>query len=221
LSVLAEEPADKLFEKLQARPIASRAGLSTGAFYHHFLGPDEFIEALLHHSLECSPNPELTVAMPEFEARTRDGASFVEAFLAMTERMIEFNRTDATFKLMLAVAAKAPQDRQIRDRLHGMYAAAGADVAAYCDAVRELLGREWRPPFTPDDLATAFLAIFEGLGLRQSVDPDAVPPQRFGLLLMSMIDLMSRPAGTSEDINSWLTARAPQWASDAPFGVQA
>jgi AcrR family transcriptional regulator len=219
LSVLAEQPTDKLFEKLQARPIATRAGLSTGAFYHHFLGPDEFIEALLHHSLDHEQNREMAIGMPEFEKRARDGASFVEAFLAMTERMIEFNRTDATFKLMLAVAAKSPNDRLIRERLRGMYTMVGAEIAGYCDAVRELLALEWRPPFTADDLATAFLASFEGLGLRQSVDPDAVPPHRFGLLLLSIIDLMTRPAGAAEDLDSWLAARAPEWALEAPFGV--
>src|SRR5260370_37596475 len=88
LAALAEEPVDKLFERLQARPIATRAGLSTGAFYLHFLGPDEFIEALLHHSLNFETNREMEVLMPEFEARAREGASFVEAFLAGTERII-------------------------------------------------------------------------------------------------------------------------------------
>jgi AcrR family transcriptional regulator len=221
LSVLGEQPTDKLFEKLQARPIAARAGLSTGAFYHHFVGPDEYIEALLHHSLERRPNPELAVSMPEFEARARDGASFVEAFLPMTDRMLEFNRSDPTFKLMLAVAAKAPRDREIRDRLKSMYAVATAEVADYCDLTRELLGREWRPPFTKQDLADAFLAMYEGLGLRQSVDPEAVPPERFGLLLLTIIELMSRPTGSSEDVNSWLEEKAPSWAAQAPFEAQA
>jgi hypothetical protein len=86
-------------------------------------------------------------------------------------------------------------------------------------SLRKLLGREWRPPLTKHDLADAFLAMYERLGLRQSVDSEAVPRERFGLLLLTIIELMSRPAGSPDDVNSWLDEKAPRWAGEAPFGA--
>jgi AcrR family transcriptional regulator len=81
LGALHEEPADRLFERLEPRAVSARAGVTTGAFYHHFDGQDAYIEALLRHSFATEKNRPFAVGSTDFERRVSEGASFAEAFI--------------------------------------------------------------------------------------------------------------------------------------------
>jgi hypothetical protein len=104
-----------------------------------------------------------------FEAKLAEGMPFVGAFLAATASALAFQREDPTFPLLLAVAAKARHDTSVRATLAAMYDRVEQETGAYYQLIMAILGRELRPPFTLTDLAGSFVAIYEGLALRQNV----------------------------------------------------
>jgi len=211
LTLLTDEPADHLFERLEAQAISVRAGVTTGSFYHHFASQDGFIGSLLEYALAKKTNPPFAQAVAVFEERLTAGATFLDAIMASSARLMEWQQTNPTFPLQMAVWAKSGRDPTMARRLDRMYRLVEDETVEYYQAIVNLLGREMRPPFTLRDLATTFIAVFEGLSVRRAVSPAAVPPQRLGALLVPIIGMMTRPTHAGDDVAAWLEANAPRW----------
>jgi AcrR family transcriptional regulator len=211
LAALQEESADRLFERLEARPISSRAAVSTGAFYHHFDGQDGYIEALLEHALANRINPPFAKATEAFMEVAGAGGSFAEAFVAATDRALHYQESNLTFILQMAVWAKTHRNRQMTQRLDRMYRLVEQEMATYFAGMLTVLGREMRPPFTLADVANAFITVFEGATLRRAVSPAAVPDGRLGTLLLPIVTLMTRSADEHADASAWLSLHQPRW----------
>jgi AcrR family transcriptional regulator len=202
-----------LFDRLQSRAVASRAGVTTGAFYHHFAGPDEYVEALLHFATTQDPSPEFASALAGYEPAVEAGASFLEAVVAAGAGIMEFQTDSNTFALALAVWARMRGDRGARRLLDNMHRVAVNETSTYYEGVLVALGRELRPPFTMEDLARTLIALLEGLAIQRAVKPEAIPVERLGQLFVPLIVLMTRPLGETASADQWLTENAPTWAS--------
>jgi AcrR family transcriptional regulator len=209
--LLRDAPSEQLFDLLDARPVTSRAGLSTGAFYHHFAGPDEFAEALLEHALAKDPNPPFREAVRAFEAAIADGEEFVPAMLAAAARMLAWQDQNATFALQLLVWAKNHRDARMQARLARMYQLVEDQQNAYYEGILQAIGRQTRPPYTLADVSRVFTALFEGLTMRRAVTPALVPPERMGELLVPLILFMTREPGDTRDVPAWLADEGPGW----------
>jgi AcrR family transcriptional regulator len=213
LGMLREEPAERLFEKLQAQAISSRAGVSTGSFYHHFDSQDGYIGSLLEYALANQHNPQFAQAVAVFEQKLTQGASFLDAIMASCARVMEWQQTNVTFSLQMAVWAKSHRDPAMARRLDRMYRMVEDETSEYYEVIMKLVGREMRPPFVVTDLAGTFSAIMEGLSVRRGVSPAAVPDNRFGSLLVSVIAMMTREVGNEGDTRAWLELNSPRWAT--------
>lgn len=213
LNMLREEPSERVFEKLQAQAVSSRAGMTTGSFYHHFSGQDGFVVALLEHALGQHPNPPFAEAVAVFEQRIGTGTTFVEALIEACARAVQWRDADATFTLQMMVWAKCHRDPALARRLDRMYQLIEDETTTYYQAILMVIGREMRPPFTLSDYAGTVMALFEGLSLRRAVTPAAVPLDRMGTLLAAITTLMTRPLEDSTDAAAWLEGNAPRWVT--------
>lgn len=211
LEILREEPAELVFDRLDARSVASRSGVTTGAFYHHFDGADGFVEALLQYSLEAEENPPFAAATPVFEQLIGEGSDFAPAMSAAAAQMMRFQDRNHTFTLQMAVWAKRARSVDISKRLRQMYRKVEDETADYYSGLLAILGREMRPPYEMRDLAGTFIALFEGLSLRRGVDPEATPDHRLGELLPPLILLMTREVGDARTAPEWLTEEGPSF----------
>lgn len=217
LEALREEPAERLFERLQARAVSARAGVSTGAFYHHFDGQDSYVEALLEYSLAKDPNPPFAVGSADFERRVKEGASFAEAFIGGAGEMMRWQESrNATFALQMAVWSRAHRDLEATRRLERMYRQVDEETASYYELMLDPLGIEIRPPFSVVDLASTFSAVFEGLSLRRPVRPSTVPDDRLGMVLLASLALMTRPPDDDRAADEWIHDNAPNWVNEPP-----
>jgi len=216
LTMLRDEPAEHLFERLEAQAISTRAGVTTGSFYHHFANQDGFIGSLLEYALANKTNPPFAQAVAVFEERLAAGATFLDAFMASAARLMEWQQTNPTFPLQMAVWAKSGRDPTMARRLDRMYRLAEDETVEYYEAIVNLLGREMRPPFTLRDLAGTFIAVFEGLSVRRAVSPSAVPQKRLGALLLPIVSMMTRPNDDPDDVGAWLETNVPRWATHNP-----
>jgi AcrR family transcriptional regulator len=211
LTMLREEPAQRVFEKLQAQAVSSRAGVTTGSFYHHFSGQDGYVLALVEHALGQHPNPPFAEAVAVFEQRIGTGVPFVDALIEACARAVEWRDADGTFALQMMVWAKCHRDPVLARRLDRMYQLIEDETTTYYQAILMVVGREMRPPFAVSDFAGTVMALFEGLSLRRAVTPSAVPLDRMGTLLAAIIAFMTRTIGDSTDGPGWLEANAPRW----------
>ncbi len=210
--MLREEPSERLFERLQAQAISSRADVSTGSFYHHFDSQDGYIGSLPEYALANQRNPPFAQAITAFEEQPTVGASFLDAITVSCTRVMDWQQTNATFPLQMAVWAKSHRDPAMAKRLDRMYRLVEDETSKYYEAILNLVGREMRPPFVVADLAGTFTAIFEGLSVRRAVSPAAVPSDRFGNLLVAVITMMTRVVGDEDEAGAWLEANSPRWA---------
>ncbi len=95
---------------------------------------------------------------------------------------------DDISRLQALAWALGQHDESVRASFVALYDDWMRKVTPGIGAVIEGLGRRLRPPWTADLLATALIAVIEGLMTRARVDPDAVPDGLFGELVVGMID---------------------------------
>lgn len=175
-------------------------------------GADGFIGSLLEHALAKDRNPPFAQAVAAFEEQLTAGATFLDALIVSSTRMMKWQETNPTFWLQMAVWAKSHRDVAMARRLDRMHRLVEDETMTYYDAIVQLLGREMRPPYELRDLASTFIALFEGLSVRRAVSPTAVPAERFGNLLVAVITMMTRMVGDGEETGAWLEGNAPRWA---------
>jgi AcrR family transcriptional regulator len=160
LALLREEPTEHLFEVMSARRVIAKASSSTGAFYHHFDGPDSYVDQLLTYSLEQTPVPEHVESSLAFESTLESGAGFDAAILAGGAAALRFADNDITVGLQLLVRAKSSRDPGAKERVRRMYELVNGFLSAYYDTVLERSGRELRPPYSMRDVVTALTALY-------------------------------------------------------------
>jgi AcrR family transcriptional regulator len=217
LLLLRNEPSELLFKQLAPEAIASRAGVSSGAFYHHFDDLDGFSMSLLGHALEQKPNPPFAAAVGGFEKTVAAGGTFLEGLMAGGAATLEYQETNATFALGLMVWARSHRDPQLRACLGRMYSIVQGDMVDYFGLILGALGRRIRPPYTAEQLAAVFIALYEGLTIRRAIDRDLVPLRLLGELLVPVLHLMTCPIDDEQTGPSWLAHNAPSWDA-APAG---
>jgi AcrR family transcriptional regulator len=167
LEAAAKVFAERGYQAASIDEIAAAAGLSKGAVYWNFSSKDELFHALLEERIDrqLEETAEILRSAPTDRPIDPDVANRWEAMLG-GER-----------ELMLL--SQEQWARAVRDpRLRARYAERQArlrDVLA--DGLRARVRRTGAPRFsTPAaDVATAYLALANGLALQRLVDPEGVP----------------------------------------------
>lgn len=172
LDAAARVFAQRGFREASVDEVAAQAGFSKGAVYWHFETKDDLFFALLEERVD-PPIEEMVEllhsAPPEQDMAPEASRRFLE-FLA---------RERQTILLEQEYWMLAARDPELRARLAARDARLRSALAKALDARAAHLGA---PAFkTPsEEVATAFLALINGLTLTKLVDPDAVPDHLLG-----------------------------------------
>jgi AcrR family transcriptional regulator len=129
--------------------------------------------------------PAAETSQDEFEAAVHRFA---------TDQYIEVLDHDIT-RLQELLWALGQDDPVVQARFRQMYADWATCVAAGIEAVAHSLDRRLRPPLTPTLVATALTGMIEGLVIRARVDPEAVPRELFGHIVVSLVRGLTEPIG--------------------------
>lgn len=143
--------------------IAAHAGLSKGAIYYHFAGKRDILVGLFEMWSEQLLRRWETISRESdpLEALSRDA----EAAFASAENLLLLSRG------AMELLSHAARDDQMRGRVAGLYAASRNHISALLsDAQRQGLIGE----IDPDSVATALMAMFEGLFVMKAMDPEGV-----------------------------------------------
>jgi hypothetical protein len=178
--MLFETPAADVLRTLKPVEVARRADppRTTGAFYNIWPAQEDFRRDLLQHllSLERFGADQETLRalaglleQPEFDLD--------ETVRLASTINFEGNKADPAFLLQMALWTRHRSDPEVDERLRRLYAdLVGSAVPTY-QAILERTGLRVKEPFTVELVATALIALSEGLTLRWSVEPEAVPDE--------------------------------------------
>jgi AcrR family transcriptional regulator len=167
--------AERGFERASVDEIAAKAGVSKGTLYWNFKGKDDLFLALLEEQLDR--RVEAVLALTESSPAERD----------MAPQASEWFGSYLSEQRDLVLLAHEYSSRAVRDpELRKIYAERRRHLrdalARALDARAKVLGA---PPFDmpTEEVATAYIALGEGLSFLKLLDPDSVPDHLFGDIL--------------------------------------
>ena len=167
LEAAAKVFAARGYEAASVDEIATAAGLSKGAVYWNFSSKDELFHALLEERIDrqIEETAEILRSAPTDRPVDPEVANRWEAMLGRERDLMLLSQEHW---------ARAARDPELRAR-YAERQARLRDVLA--DGMRTRVRRTGAPRFsTPAaDVATAYLALANGLALQRLVDPEGVP----------------------------------------------
>jgi AcrR family transcriptional regulator len=182
LDAAAKVFADRGYRGATVDAIATEAGLSKGTFYWHFDSKEQLFLALLDERVDRPARAlmEVTRSAPVDKAT----APVVSEGLAKL-----FERERDLVLLLHEYWSAAARDPSLRARYLKRQAALRDTLAA---ALAERHASTGVPLTMPaESLATAFIALAEGLSLEAVQDPDSVSEHLFGEILSLVFDGMA------------------------------
>lgn len=176
--LLLQSPASDPIGALKPSEIARNAEPSrtTGAFYNIWPTFQEFRDELLDYVLSVD---RIEVGEPTVDSATQL-SGLPDVPLAEIIRLagnVNFDGLpdDPGLLLKHALWSRHRTDPHIRQLLAELYAGVRRQMGPMYETVLARTGRRMRAPYTTDLLLVVLAALGEGLHLRWSVDPDAVP----------------------------------------------
>ncbi len=201
-----EQPAAWPLEHVRLTEVAERAGVSVGALYHYWDSQDAYRDDLLDDLF----SPERYPPSPLPGQLVDDDGVVPLAELVRSGAALEFATLRDTPELRLLMAMWAADAPEVDARIAQQYRAVGERWSGFYAEALDAYGLELRPPFTPALMATLITALGEGLAVRATVDPEAVPadlgddPDRpWGLLACAIFALLpglTRPVDGDGDL---------------------
>ena len=155
--------------------VAAAAGLTKGAVYSNFASKDDLVLALMEEHAAARTDAALA-GFPNTGDPQR-------ALVKMAAALVHGMRADAAWHRLLAEyfamsshdAARRVGLRQRRREVRDAVARAVARVSQDLDI---------NLPFAPTEMATVMLALSNGLAVEAAIDPDAVPDDLLGRVLI-------------------------------------
>lgn len=173
--------AERGYQAATVDEIVAKAGLSKGTFYWHFESKEELFATLLEEQIDRPVRAliEVTGSAPA-EGATAPVVSHGLAALFQQQRELVL--------LLHEYWSAAARDEQLRTRYLERQRALRDALA---DALAARHARTGVPLAIPADaLATAFIALAEGLSLEALLDPDSVEEDLLGEILSLVYDGM-------------------------------
>jgi AcrR family transcriptional regulator len=187
LEVAAAVFAERGYRTATVDEIVARAGLSKGTFYWHFDSKDQLFQELLDERIDRPARAlmEVTRSAPAEEATAPVVSRGVAAMLEQEREVV---------LLLHEYWSAAVRDERLRARYIERQKALRETLA---EALAARHARTGVPLGIPAEaLATAFIALAEGLSLEALIDPDSVSAELYGEILALVYDglvLRSQP----------------------------
>jgi AcrR family transcriptional regulator len=164
--------AERGYRAASVDAIAAGAGFSKGAVYWHFDGKEDLFFALLEERVDYPLRVMIDLlrsAPPERDMSVEASDRFVEVMASQRDLVLLENE----------YRSYAIRDPKLRER----YARSRAELRdALAGALEARVRHLGAPPLgvPAQEVATAFLALMNGLALEKLLDPDAVPDHLLG-----------------------------------------
>lgn len=229
--VIDELPLTKAFAGATTAAVARAAGVTTGSFFHHFSGTAEFLDALVLSTLSSTEDLDEQV---EDLIDSLDHIDLLEVLRLSLKDTWEVHRSEASMRRALRLQhllwahhtqalAEAHGDLStVGDVLRAGYRDRHDQALAGWQLLLDRTGRSFIEPFDIDRIAIALTALFEGLLVRQQIDPEAVDDTLFADVSAALATSLTVPRGSRirlADLGQALVER-PQLSPQARSGAR-
>lgn len=206
-----EQPVGWPLEHVRLTEVAQRVGVSVGMLYHYWETQEDYRADLLAELFSPQRYPPTTV--PNLFDTLGQAAAPIDDLIRLGAE-VEFRALCDNPELRLLMATWAADDPAANPKIAAQYDAVAARWASVYETVFDAYGLEIRPPFTYSTMAAMVIALGEGLAVRSTLDPAAVPndlvqdpdgddPRAWGLLgcaFLALLPALSRPKGSHDDL---------------------
>ena len=159
--------------------VAATAGLTKGAVYSNFASKDDLVLALMEEHAAA----RIDAALAGF-AGADDSQ---HALIGLAAALVRGMHADAAWHRLLAeYFAMSSHDAHRREALRRRRREVRDAVARAVAVVTD--GRHVELPFNPAEMATIMLALSNGLAVEADIDPDGVPDDLLGRVLVLIAD---------------------------------
>lgn len=170
VELMLEQPTGTGFSHVRAIEVSRRAGLSHGAFYHHWASQDDFQAELLEHVLSMGRSPNELASFTERMTHVdpEDPAGSIRR--AMNSSFEQANLVP--WRLWVALVAR--NEPAIDEKLADRYRQVSEAFQPSVEAVLRDVGLRPRSPIDAKRLDVLVDSLWEGLSLRRTVAPELV-----------------------------------------------
>lgn len=203
--LIDELPLSKAFAGLTTARIAAAAGVTTGSFFHHFANHAGYVDALVRSTI---PEPvdmsqqvdEMVGALAYMDLLEMLKASLQESWdIGVSEPGL---RRQLRFQMALwanhtkALAEPFDGMERVGDVLRASYRVRQVQAAAGWHRLCDATDRSIAEPFDAERLASVMIALYEGLMIRQQIDPEAVEATMFYEIAATIATALTFPRGS-------------------------
>jgi AcrR family transcriptional regulator len=203
------EPPAVLFSGLTVAALSKAAGVTRSTFYAYWPSTEEYLNDLIDHLADRD-----TADGPAVDNRTLGelntaGPNLVQRFLDGFQSRFDAEVNDPMVLLRLGFLSQAG-DPSTAEHLRAMFRTIENRRGEAFRFLRDAWAREPRPPLDEAQVQTLFSVIHDGLVARHLVDPDAVPAELYGMVVLSLLLVLSRRVDDTRDMSHILDA-ANNW----------
>ncbi len=162
-----------MLDQLKTAEIASRAGLTTGAFFNRWPSRDEFLDEFLDFALSIDRYPGPTQLFEVFaESAGLPLGDLVERLVAVNVAELE---SSPTLYVQVHLWSLSGQRPDVADRLRRLNVELRDRMVPFYDAVLASLGREYRHPFDGPSVSSLLNALTMGFVEQRVVGGEDAP----------------------------------------------
>jgi len=201
IDVWNNDPPAILLGGLSVARVSKAAGVTRSTFYAYWPTSEAYILDLLRHlaaRVQSAP-PGQTVA--DLGERAPISPDMVDRFMLACAQLVEADSDDPAFMLRHALLSKADEP-EFAELLREIYRSHEEHAMASFSASLHEWAREPRPPFTDASVLAVLTALLDGLSIRRSFDPDAVPIETFGRATLAFLMFATRTIDDDRELDA-------------------
>jgi AcrR family transcriptional regulator len=218
-ALVVELPLSRMYAGVTTGAVAERAGVTTGAFFHHFPTAAHFADALVRSFVEEHQDQAETIE------EMVDALEYDDLLTIMRETLMDswqLQTTDpdisAVFRGQMLLYAHhdqplldpTPELPDVGSVLRRTFRIRQEDAARGWNDLLDRTGLTLVEPFTSGRMATALTALSLGLLVRQAVDPGAVDDDLFAEVATTLTAAVTQPRSAGRRRASDVTAPADE-----------
>ena len=195
LALLSAQPAGNVLSHIKAPVVASRAGLTAGAFFHHWSTQAQYVHDLFAYALLLERQRSLA-QNGHHQGPLASATTVRDALAAVTETTMDL-AANPMFDVHLALWACHGKDPLAAKILRDHLDLTGAMYTAGLDDVLANSGVELNGRFTGAELAIVVDSIITGVAMRYAYDPVGTPAHLASDAVRALVTSSTRPRPAS------------------------
>lgn len=198
-SPIGSQVTAKILEQLKAADIASRAEMTTGAFYNRWPNREAFLTDFLDYALSVERSPTFAALGRRYaEVADKPILDQLQELAILDIEQIASNPSFAIQTHLWSVMRSRPD---IIDRMKVMYKDFREPLIPMYEIMIAGLGRELRPPVTIEQLSNLIGALAEGVTMQVVAGGDGAPePSGFATAVLAWVPVLTRVPGDERTV---------------------